>query len=160
MMKILTGTCHPELADLIAKSANVQLCETEITRFPDNEIFVKITENVRGADLFIVQSLSLNPNDMLMELLIMIDAAKRASADRITAVLPYYGYARQDRKDQPRVPITAKLVANVLVAAGANLLRHWSPNKKIEDMLQIKKYISSLEKGGFKVKKAILIYTK
>ena len=120
MMKILTGTCHPELADLIAKSANVQLCETEITRFPDNEIFVKITENVRGADLFIVQSLSLNPNDMLMELLIMIDAAKRASADRITAVLPYYGYARQDRKDQPRVPITAKLVANVLIAAGAN----------------------------------------
>jgi len=119
-MKILTGTCHPELAELIAQSANVQLCETEITRFPDNEIFVKITENVRGDDLFIVQSVSLNPNDMLMELLIMIDAAKRASADRITAVLPYYGYARQDRKDQPRVPITAKLVANVLIAAGAN----------------------------------------
>ena len=119
-MKILTGTGHPELAELIANSAKVKLCETEITRFPDNEIFVKITENVRGDDLFIVQSLSLNPNDMLMELLIMIDAAKRASADRITAVLPYYGYARQDRKDQPRVPITAKLVANVLVAAGAN----------------------------------------
>ena len=120
MMKILTGTSHPELADLIAKSAGVELCETEITRFPDNEIFVKITENVRGDDLFIVQSVSLQPNDMLMELLIMIDAAKRASADRITAVLPYYGYARQDRKDQPRVPITAKLVANILVAAGAN----------------------------------------
>ena len=119
-MKILTGTSHPELADLIAKSAGVELCETEITRFPDNEIFVKITENVRGDDLFIVQSVSLQPNDMLMELLIMIDAAKRASADRITAVLPYYGYARQDRKDQPRVPITAKLVANILVAAGAN----------------------------------------
>ena len=76
MMKILTGTCHPELAELIAKSANVQLWQTEITRFPDNEIFVKITENVRGDDLFIVQSVSLNPNDMLMELLIMIDAAK------------------------------------------------------------------------------------
>ncbi len=120
MMKILTGTSHPELADLIAKSAGVELCETEITRFPDNEIFVKITENVRGHDLFIIQSISLDPNVMLMELLIMIDAAKRASADRITAVLPYYGYARQDRKDQPRVPITAKLVANVLVAAGAN----------------------------------------
>jgi len=120
MMKIITGTSHPELADLIAKSAGVELCETEITRFPDNEIFVKITENVRGDDLFIVQSVSLQPNDMLMELLIMIDAAKRASADRITAVLPYYGYARQDRKDQPRVPITAKLVANILVAAGAN----------------------------------------
>lgn len=120
MMKILTGTSHPELADLIAKSAGVELCETEITRFPDNEIFVKITENVRGHDLFIIQSISLDPNVMLMELLIMIDAAKRASADRITAVLPYYGYARQDRKDQPRVPISAKLVANVLVAAGAN----------------------------------------
>ncbi len=120
MLKILTGTGHRKLAELIAKSANVELCETEITRFPDNEIFVKIAENVRGDDLFIVQSVSINPNDMLMELLIMIDAAKRASADRITAVLPYYGYARQDRKDQPRVPITAKLVANVLVAAGAN----------------------------------------
>ena len=120
MLKILTGTGHRKLAELIAKSANVELCETEITRFQDNEIFVKIAENVRGDDLFIVQSVSINPNDMLMELLIMIDAAKRASADRITAVLPYYGYARQDRKDQPRVPITAKLVANVLVAAGAN----------------------------------------
>ena len=120
MMKILTGTSHPKLAELIANSAGVELCETEITRFPDNEIFVNITENVRGADLFIIQSVSLQPNDMLMELLIMIDAAKRASADRITAVLPYYGYARQDRKDQPRVPITAKLVANILVAAGAN----------------------------------------
>ena len=92
----------------------------DITRFPDGEIFVKLRDNVRGDDLFIVQSVSVNPNEYLMELLIMIDAAKRASAKRITAVLPYYGYARQDRKDQPRVPITAKLVANLLVAAGAN----------------------------------------
>lgn len=120
MMKILTGTGHPELAELIAATAGVELCATDITRFPDGEIFVKIVDNVRGDDLFIVQSVAVEPNDMLMELLIMIDAAKRASAKRITAVLPYYGYARQDRKDQPRVPITAKLVANLLVAAGAN----------------------------------------
>ena len=120
MMKILTGTGHPELAELIAAAAGVDLCATDITRFPDGEIFVKIVDNVRGDDIFLVQSVAMDPNNMLMELLIMIDAAKRASAQRITAVLPYYGYARQDRKDQPRVPITAKLVANLLVAAGAN----------------------------------------
>ena len=108
------------MAERIAAAAGVELCEVDITRFPDNEIFVKIVDNVRGDDLFIVQSVSVHPNQYLMELLIMIDAAKRASADRITAVLPFYGYARQDRKDQPRVPITAKLVANLLVAAGAD----------------------------------------
>jgi len=119
-MKILSGTGHRDLAERIADSAGVALCEVAVTRFPDGEIFVKLQENVRGDDLFIVQSVSVNPNDCLMELLIMIDAAKRASAKRITAVLPYYAYARQDRKDQPRVPITAKLVANLLVAAGTN----------------------------------------
>jgi len=108
------------LAERIASSAGVELCDVDITRFPDGEIFVKLMDNVRGDDLFIVQSVAVKPNDYLMELLIMIDAAKRASANRITAVLPYYGYARQDRKDQPRVPITAKLVANLLVAAGAS----------------------------------------
>lgn len=108
------------MAKRIALSAGVELCDVDITRFPDGEIFVKLRDNVRGDDLFIVQSVSVNPNEYLMELLIMIDAAKRASAKRITAVLPYYGYARQDRKDQPRVPITAKLVANLLVAAGAS----------------------------------------
>jgi len=108
------------LAERIALAAGVELCGVDITRFPDGEIFVKLRDNVRGDDLFIVQSVSVDPNEYLMELLIMIDAAKRASARRITAVLPYYGYARQDRKDQPRVPITAKLVANLLVAAGAN----------------------------------------
>jgi len=108
------------LAERIALAAGVELCAVDITRFPDGEIFVKLQDNVRGDDLFLVQSVSVKPNDYLMELLIMIDAAKRASANRITAVLPYYGYARQDRKDQPRVPITAKLVANLLVAAGAN----------------------------------------
>ena len=108
------------MAERIAKAAGVELCDADITRFPDGEIFVKLRDNVRGDDLFLVQSISVSPNQYLMELLIMIDAAKRASAKRITAVLPYYAYARQDRKDQPRVPITAKLVANLLVAAGAN----------------------------------------
>jgi ribose-phosphate pyrophosphokinase len=119
-MKIISGTGHRALAERIAAAAGTELCDVDITRFPDGEIFVKLKDNVRGDDLFIVQSVSINPNEYLMELLIMIDAAKRASASRITAVLPYYGYARQDRKDQPRVPITAKLVANLLVAAGAN----------------------------------------
>ncbi|MEN8254640.1 MAG: ribose-phosphate pyrophosphokinase [Verrucomicrobiota bacterium] len=119
-MKIISGTGHRVLAERIASAAGVELCDVDITRFPDGEIFVKIRENVRGDDLFIVQSVSVDPNEYLMELLIMIDAANRASAKRITAVLPYYGYARQDRKDQPRVPITARLVANLLVAAGAS----------------------------------------
>jgi ribose-phosphate pyrophosphokinase len=119
-MKIISGTGHRALAERIAAAAGVELCHVDITRFPDGEIFVKVQDNVRGDDLFIVQSVSVQPNEYLMELLIMIDAAKRASAQRITAVLPYYGYARQDRKDQPRVPISAKLVANLLVAAGAS----------------------------------------
>ncbi|AKJ64437.1 ribose-phosphate diphosphokinase [Kiritimatiella glycovorans] len=121
-MKILAGTAHRDLAERIAGDAGAELGHVEISRFPDGEVFVKIKDNVRGADLFIIQPLSYPPNESLMELLIMIDAAKRASANRITAVLPFYGYARQDRKDQPRVPITAKLVANLLVAAGANRL--------------------------------------
>lgn len=117
-MKILAGTAHQDLAERIAKAAGTELCGAEIRRFPDGEIFVKITENIRGTDVFIIQPTSFPPNDNLMELLIMVDAAKRASAKRITAVLPYYGYARQDRKDQPRVPITARLVANLLETAG------------------------------------------
>lgn len=118
-MKILAGRGHTDLAERIAAAADTRLCGAEIKQFPDGEIFVKITENVRGLDVYIIQPTSFPPNDNLMELLIMIDAAKRASAKRITAVLPYYGYARQDRKDQPRVPITAKLVANLLTTAGA-----------------------------------------
>ena len=119
-MRIFTGSSNPALAQRIADYMKMELGELENKRFPDGEIFVKFKENVRGRDIFIVQSICNPPNDNLMELLIMIDAAKRASAARITAVLPFYGYARQDRKDQPRVPITAKLVANLLVAAGAN----------------------------------------
>jgi len=119
-MKIFTGSANPELAAKIAGFLKTSLGQVDVSRFPDGELHVKFLENVRGKDIFIVQPICYPPNETLMELLIMIDAAKRASAARITAVLPFYGYARQDRKDQPRVPITAKLVANLLVAAGAN----------------------------------------
>jgi ribose-phosphate pyrophosphokinase len=119
-LKIFTGNSNRPLAEAICKSIGVPLGEATVTSFPDGESFVKINENVRGHDVFLVQSTCPPSNHHLMELLIMIDAARRASAQRITAVLPFYGYARQDRKDQPRVPITAKLVANLLTAAGAN----------------------------------------
>jgi ribose-phosphate pyrophosphokinase len=118
--KILTGNAHPALARKIADYIGQPLGGVDISRFPDGEIFVKIIENIRGQDIYIVQPTCYPPNESIMELLIMIDAAKRASAARITPVIPYYGYGRQDRKDQPRVPITAKLVANLLVAAGAD----------------------------------------
>jgi ribose-phosphate pyrophosphokinase len=121
-MKLFTGNANPALSEKIAKYIGAPLGDIDITRFPDGEIFVKVKENIRGKDVFVVQSTCHSPNENLMELLIMIDAMKRASAERITAVIPYYGYARQDRKDQPRVPITAKLVANLLVAAGVNRL--------------------------------------
>lgn len=121
-MIVFSGTAHPELAQRIVASIDQPLGTVDISRFPDGEIMVKIIDNIRGQDIYIVQSICCPPNEALMELLIMIDAARRASAARITAVIPFYGYARQDRKDQPRVPITAKLVANLLVAAGANRL--------------------------------------
>jgi len=117
--KIFAGSSNRALAEEICASIGVQLGEATVTCFPDGESFVKINENIRGADVYIIQSTCPPTNHHLMELLIMIDAARRASAQRITAVIPFYGYARQDRKDQPRVPITAKLVANLLVAAGA-----------------------------------------
>lgn len=108
------------LAREICDYLDIPLGECTVTSFPDGETFVRINENIRGADVFLIQSTSRPANHNLMELLIMIDAARRASAARITAVLPFYGYARQDRKDQPRVPITSKLVANLLVASGAD----------------------------------------
>jgi ribose-phosphate pyrophosphokinase len=117
---IFSGTANRELAAEMAENLGLQLGDIEIARFPDGEIFVKYLQNIRNADIFIVQPICFTPNDNLMELLIMIDAARRASAKRITAVIPYYGYARQDRKDQPRVPITAKLVANLITVAGAS----------------------------------------
>jgi len=121
-MKIFTGTAHPQLAKSIADSLGIPLGKATVNRFPDGETWVKILENVRGKDVFVVQPTCNPSNENIMELLIMIDALRRASAARITAVIPFYGYARQDRKDQPRVPITAKLVANLLVASGTNRL--------------------------------------
>lgn len=119
-LKIFAGSVNHVLAEKIAKEAGVELSDVEIVRFPDNESFVKIADSIRGADVFIIESTCKQPNDAYMELFLMIDAARRASADRITAVIPYYGYARQDRKDQPRVPISAALVAKLLEAAGAD----------------------------------------
>ena len=119
-LAIFTGNANPPLAKDICNYLKVPLIDVMVARFSEGEIQVKIQENIRGKDVFIIQPTCPPTNDNLMELLILIDAARRASADRITAVLPYYGYARQDRKDQPRVPITAKLVANIIVAAGAN----------------------------------------
>ncbi len=120
IVKIFSGTSNPPLSRAICEYIGVELGKCAISAFPDGETFVKIEENVRGEDVFLVQSTSPPSNQNLMEMFIMMDALRRASATRITAVLPFYGYARQDRKDQPRVPITAKLVANLLVAAGAN----------------------------------------
>ena len=119
-LQIFTGNANRELAQRIADRIKVPMGRATVTSFPDGETFVKFDENIRGNDIFIVQPTCPPTNQNLMELLIMVDAARRASAFRITAVLPFFGYARQDRKDQPRVPITAKLVANLLVAAGVN----------------------------------------
>ena len=119
-MKVFSGTSNLPLSEAICAYIGIELGKSTIKPFPDGETFVKIEENVRGEDVFLMQSTSPPTNHHLMEMFIMIDALRRASASRITAVLPFYGYARQDRKDQPRVPITAKLVANLLVAAGAN----------------------------------------
>jgi len=117
---ILTGNANPALAQAICRTLKVPLGDSTVSRFSEGEIQVKINDNVRGKDVFVVQPTCPPTNDTLMELLIMIDALKRASARRITAVIPYYGYARQDRKDQPRVPITAKLVADLITTAGTD----------------------------------------
>jgi ribose-phosphate pyrophosphokinase len=119
-MKILSGNSNRFLAEKISQHLNVQLLEADITRFADNEVYVEIKENVRGEDIFIIQSTSCPANDNIMELLITIDALKRASAKRITAVIPYFGYARQDRKSLPRTPISAKLVADIITKSGAD----------------------------------------
>jgi len=118
-VKLFAGNSHPELARAIAGVLGTELGEADVTRFSDGEIAVEIRDNVRGMDCFLVQSTSTPANRHIMEMLIMIDALRRASARRITAVIPYYGYARQDRKVAPRAPITAKLVANLITAAGA-----------------------------------------
>ncbi|MBB3145173.1 MULTISPECIES: ribose-phosphate pyrophosphokinase [Phyllobacterium] len=119
-MKLFAGNSNRVLAESVAKYLNIPLGKASVRRFADQEIFVEIQENVRGEDVFVMQSTSFPANDHLMELLIMIDAFRRSSAKRITAVLPYFGYARQDRKPGPRTPISAKLVANLITEAGAN----------------------------------------
>lgn len=119
-LTIFTGNANPELAEKICDYLGVELGKAVVDRFSEGEIRVKIEQNVRGNDVFIIQPTCPPPNENLMELLIMIDAVRRASAARVTAVIPYFGYARQDRKDQPRVPISAKLVANLITTAGAN----------------------------------------
>ena len=119
-MKIVACNSNRPLAEAVAAALNLPLCRAMVRRFADMEIFVEIQENVRGEDVFVVQSTCYPTNDNLMELLIMLDALRRGSARRITAVMPYFGYARQDRKSGPRTPISAKLVANLIVEAGAN----------------------------------------
>jgi ribose-phosphate pyrophosphokinase len=119
-MKLIAGNSNIELAQLISSYIGVKLADASIRKFADGEIFVKINENIRGEDVYIIQSTSPPVNNHLMELLIAIDAAKRASAKRITAVIPYFGYARQDRKDEGRTSIAAKLIANLITSAGAN----------------------------------------
>lgn len=119
-LKIFCGNSNRPLAEEICRFLDLPLGAATVKSFPDGESFVRIEENIRGRDVFIIQAASNPANQHLMELFILIDAARRASASRITAVIPFYGYARQDRKDRPRVPITAKLVANLLVSAGAN----------------------------------------
>lgn len=119
-MKLITGNSNLPLAQAMAEHLNISLMQANIQRFPDSEIRIDVNENVRGEDVFLLQSTSNPANDHIMELLIMLDALKRASAKRVTAVIPYYGYARQDRKPGPRTPISAKLVANVIASAGAD----------------------------------------
>lgn len=119
-MKLISGTANPTLTQKIARALDQTLCDLDIERFRDQEIFVKINENVRGEDIFLIQPTSAPANDHLMELLIIIDALVRASAKRITAVIPYFGYARQDRKIGGRTPISAKLAANIITTAGAH----------------------------------------
>jgi len=119
-MKIIAGTSNQPFAEAVASQTGVSLTNASFKRFSDKEIFVEINENVRGEDVFVIQSTSCPANDHIMELLICFDALRRASAKRITAVIPYFGYARQDRKQNPRTPITAKLVANIITSAGAN----------------------------------------
>src|SRR5271168_1863277 len=119
-MKIVACNSNRPLAEAVAAGLNLPLARASVRRFADMEVFVEIHENVRGEDVFVIQSTSYPANDHIMELLVSLDALKRASARRITAVIPYFGYARQDRKPGPRTPISAKLVANIITSAGAD----------------------------------------
>jgi ribose-phosphate pyrophosphokinase len=119
-LEIFTGNSNPGLAREVCENLNVKLGQAEVGRFPDGEVMVEVRQNVRGGDCFVLQSTCSPPNDNLMELLLLMDALRRASAKRITAVIPYFGYSRQDRKVAPRVPISAKLVADLITTAGAS----------------------------------------
>ncbi len=121
-MKLIAGNSNRPLAEAVSAYLNVPLTQANVRRFSDMEVFVEIEENIRGEDVFVIQSTSFPANDNLMELLVMLDALRRASARRVTAAVPYYGYARQDRKTGPRTPISAKLVSNLITTAGANRL--------------------------------------
>jgi ribose-phosphate pyrophosphokinase len=119
-IRLISGTAHPVLADAVARELGIARCDAHVGRFPDGEIDIKINDDVRGSDVFVLQPTCQPVNENLVELLLMVDTLRRASAERITAVIPYYGYARKDRKDEGRVPISAKLVADLLTTAGAN----------------------------------------
>jgi len=119
-LKIITGTAHADLARQVTSSIGIQLCDATVSTFSDGEILVRINENVRGCDVFVLQPTCMPVNNNIVELLLIVDALKRASVGRITAVIPYYGYARQDRKVQPRVPISAKMVADLITSVGTN----------------------------------------
>jgi len=121
-IKLLTGTSNPKLAQEVSEHLGIPLSDAIVGRFSDGEVRVKINESMRGEDVFVIQSLGYPVNDNIMELLLILDALKRASAGRITAVIPYYAYARQDRKDKPRVPISARLLADLITVAGAQRL--------------------------------------
>src|ERR1700685_3610714 len=119
-LEIFTGNSNPALAREVCEHLQVRLCDADVGHFPDGEIMVEVKENVRGGDCFVIQSTCSPPNDNLMELLLLMDALRRASAKRVTAVIPYFGYSRQDRKVAPRVPISAKMVADLITTAGAS----------------------------------------
>ena len=136
-LKLFSGTSNPGLARSIASELEVDLGRCEIKRFSDGEIWVKYTENVRGCDVFIIQSTN-PPAENLMELLIMVDAARRSSARKVAAVIPYFGYARQDRKDQPRVAISARLIANMVSLAGADRVLGMDFHQHQEGFLKLK----------------------
>src|SRR3546814_2023843 len=146
-MKILAGNSNRPLAQAIADYLDLPLTDAAVRRFADEEVFVEIHENVRGEDVFVLQSTAYPANDNLMELLICIDALKRSSARRITAVLPYFGYARQDRKPGPRTPISAKLVANLITTAGADrVLRSEEHTSELQSLMRISYAVFCLKK--------------
>jgi ribose-phosphate pyrophosphokinase len=158
-LKVFTGNAHPALAKAIAEYLGIPLGAAEVMQFSNENTFVRILENVRERDIFIVQPISSPVNTNLVELLIMIDAMKRASAHRITAVIPYYGYGRSDRKDQPRVPITARLIADLLTVAGANRVLtvdlHAAQiqgyfNIPVDELTAVGLLTEYVKKGGFK----------